>query len=610
VAADSRNRDAQNLLRDLPGLPGIYRMIDDGGTVIYVGKAGNLRKRVTSYFGRGGASAKTRSMVSQIHHIEVTVTRNETEALLLENNLIKELRPRYNVLLRDDKSYPYIYLSAGEDYPRLSFHRGARRGQGRYFGPYPNAGAVRDTLNLLQKLFRVRQCEDSFFRNRSRPCLQYQIKRCSAPCVGRIGVDEYRRDVRHAMMFLDGKNREVINELVTQMDAAAEQLAYEQAASIRDQIARLRRLQETQYVSGDHGDIDVVSCVTINGVGCIEVFFIRAGRNLGNKTFFPRHPAEMHRREILAAFLPQYYLGREIPPEILVDPKPDELTVIAEALAGTRGGPVRIRQSLRGRGAEWLKMASENATQNLRRHLASKANIAQRLLALQDVLGTEERPQRLECFDISHTGGESPVASCVVFDENGPLKSDYRRFNIENVAPGDDYAAIEQAVTRRYLRLKKGEGRLPDVLLIDGGKGQVRKALEALEELQLSDLTVIGVAKGPARRPGEEVLHVATAPAPITLAPDSVALHLIQQIRDEAHRFALAGHRQQRGKRRSRSSLEGIPGIGPARRRLLLRQFGGLQGVARAGIDELSGLEGINRQLAQRIYDTFHNDDP
>ena len=610
MPTEARNHDMQNLLRDLPGLPGIYRMLDAGGTVIYVGKAGNLKKRVASYFSRGGASAKTRSMVAQIHNIEVTVTRNETEALLLENNLIKELRPRYNVLLRDDKSYPYIYLSAGEDYPRLSFHRGARRGPGRYFGPYPNAGAVRDTLNLLQKLFRVRQCEDSFFRNRSRPCLQYQIKRCSAPCVGRVDVDEYRQDVRHATMFLDGKNREVINELVTQMDAAAAQLAYERAAAVRDQIARLRRLQETQYVSGDHGDIDVVSCVTQNGVGCIEVFFIRGGRNLGNKTFFPRHPAGIPTKEILAAFLPQYYLGREIPPEILVDPKPDDTAVIAEALTETRCATVRIRQGLRGRGAEWLKMASENAIQNLRRHLASKANIAQRLLALQEVLGIEERPQRLECFDISHTGGESPVASCVVFDENGPLKSDYRRFNIENVTPGDDYAAIEQAVTRRYLRLKKGEGRLPDVLFIDGGKGQVRKTLDALEELQLSDLVVIGVSKGPARRPGEEVLHISTASAPMTLAPDSIALHLIQQIRDEAHRFALAGHRQQRGKRRNRSSLEGIPGIGPARRRLLLRQFGGLQGVARAGIDELSGLEGINRQLAQRIYDTFHNDDP
>ncbi len=607
-SANQKQFDAQSFLKTLISEPGVYRMLDGEGTVLYVGKASNLRKRVSSYFRSSGLSPKTQALMANMRGMEVTVTHTEGEALILENHLIKELRPRYNVLLRDDKSYPYIYVSSGEDFPRLAFHRGARRAPGRYFGPYPSTTAVRETLNLLQKVFRVRQCEDSFFRNRSRPCLQYQIKRCTGPCVGLVDPDSYQRDVADTIRFLEGRSREVIDDLVARMETASEQLEFELAARYRDQIASLRRVQERQYVSGEAGDLDVVACAVAGGSACVQVFFVRGGRNLGNKAFYPQIPAEAAPGEVLSEFLSQYYPAKELPQEILLsDPVEDE-ELLAEALAAQAGRRVSLRHSVRGERARWVKMARHNAETALAARLSSRLGVQQRLEALQDALSLEQIPGRLECFDISHTMGEATVASCVVFDGEGPAKSDYRRFNIEGIAPGDDYAAMRQALTRRYTRLKQGEGKLPDVLLIDGGRGQIRQAREVLEELQVDGVTVVGVAKGPDRKPGLETLFLSEQSAAIILPEDSPALHLIQQIRDEAHRFAITGHRQRRARSRTTSVLETIPGMGPKRRQRLLQQFGGLREIARAGVEDLASVQGISRDLAQKIYDAFHSE--
>lgn len=600
--------DAKAFLKTLTPRPGVYQMHNAEGEVLYVGKAGNLKKRVSSYFSRSAQTAKTRSLVSQIKSVQVTVTRSETEALLLENNLIKNLKPRYNILLRDDKSYPYIYLSGHPDFPRLGFHRGAQRGKGQYFGPYPSAGAVRDSLNLLQKVFPVRQCEDSFFSNRSRPCLQYQIKRCTAPCVGLVDRETYQEDVRHAVMFLGGKSSQVVDELVTRMETAAAALNFERAAHYRDQIGKLRRVQEKQYVSGETGDIDVVAVAAKSGVGCIQVFYVRGGLLLGNKPFFPIHTQDESETEILNAFLPQYYLGKDVPAEILVNQPLPEIDLLEQALAAQAGRRVTITSRVKGERARWLEMALTNAQESLAGKLASKAGMRSRMVALQEALGLEQPPSRMECFDISHSMGEATVASCVVFNEEGALKSDYRRFNIENITPGDDYAAMHQALLRRYTRLKNGEGKLPDILFIDGGKGQLSEAEKVLEELQLLGVTLVGIAKGPDRKPGLETLFLSGSNSAIILPRDSAALLLIQQIRDEAHRFAISGHRQRRDKTRSGSQLEKIPGLGPKRRRSLLSQFGGMSEVARAGVEDLASVEGISRQLAQRIYDNFHTD--
>jgi len=627
--------DAKAYLQTLTSRPGVYRMLDASGAVLYVGKARNLKKRVASYFTRATQGAKTRAMVAQVRGLEVTVTHTENEALLLESNLIKELKPRYNILLRDDKSYPYIFLSEGDDFPRLSYHRGAKRARGRYFGPYPGAGAVRESLSLLQKLFRVRQCDDNFFRNRSRPCLQYQIQRCTAPCVGLIDKQQYAGDLRHTTMFLEGKSAKVIDELVAKMEQASAALAFEEAAQIRDLIGSLRRVQETQYVSGEGGNLDVIAVMLGGGLACVQVFFVRDGRNLGNKTFFPRHTAEAEPGEVLAAFIAQYYLaghaGRTVPAEILINTplENDEGALLQTVLSEESHHRVRITHKLRGERARWVEMAVTNAENALSAQMATKSTVLRRFEALQDVLQLDSPPQRLECFDISHTMGEATVASCVVLDTTGPVKSDYRRFNIDNITPGDDYAAMRQALLRRYTRLKKGEGKLPDILLIDGGKGQVSEAESVMEELQISGVTLLGVAKGPARRPGEEQLILSTAlsldkapsdtlatdkkllreDAPRILPADSPALHLIQQIRDEAHRFAITGHRARRAKARNTSVLEGISGLGPKRRQTLLKQFGGLQEVARAGVEDLASVPGISKQLAQRVYDVFHVDE-
>lgn len=603
--------DSKAFLKTLTARPGVYRMYDAAGEILYVGKARNLKKRVASYFTRGDHGVKTQTMVAQIRRIEVTVTHTEGEALLLENNLIKALQPRYNILLRDDKGYPYIHLS-DDTFPRLSFYRGKRGGRGRYFGPYPSSNAVRESLNLLQKLFPVRQCDDTFFSHRTRACLQYQIKRCSGPCVGLVTVEQYREHVRHAVMFLEGRNNEVIDELVRRMEAAAAALDFESAAIYRDQIANLRRVQERQYVSGHAGtDCDVIAVATAAGAACVQVFFIRGGHNLGNKTFYPRNAAGAEPGELLGAFLSQHYLGdaqgeRPIPPEILLGQPLEEAAALAEVLSQQAGRRVLLSSRLRGERARWVEMARHNAEHALAAHLASKTHLLSRFEALQEALRLEAMPQRIECFDISHTMGERTVASCVVFDWEGPVKSDYRRYNIEDITPGDDYAAMHQALTRRFRRLQEGEGKAPDILLIDGGAGQVRQAHDVLEELAVSGVLVVGVAKGPTRKAGLEQLVLSGGEAPTILPPESPALHLIQQVRDEAHRFAITGHRQRRAKARRTSSLEDIPGLGPKRRQQLLRQFGGLQEVARAGVEDLAQVHGISRQLAQRIYDALH----
>ncbi len=607
--------DAKAFIKGLPNRPGVYRMLDANGTVIYVGKAVDLKKRVSSYFRANLDSPKTRVMVAQIAAIEVTVTQNESEALILENTQIKELRPRYNVLFRDDKSYPYIYLSTEHPFPRLTFHRGAKRGKGRYFGPYPSAPSVRETLSLLQKLFPVRQCRDSFYNNRSRPCLQYQIKRCTAPCVGLISEQEYAEDVRHATLFLEGKSSAVIDALAERMARAAGELDYEAAARYRDQIASLRHIQDKQYMDSDtSGNLDVIAASAQGGIGCIQVFTIRQGRNLGNRSYFPKHldglEPERLESELIGSFLTQHYLARQddIPAQLIVSHPPVEQALIETALGEAAGRRVSIHHKVRGTRARWLEMAEQNARQTLSLRLNSQATQLQRFEALQEALQLDEMPQRLECFDISHTMGESTVASCVVFDINGPLKSDYRRFNIEGITPGDDYAAMEQALTRRYKRLREGEGKLPDILFIDGGKGQVEIARSVLEELQIPDVRLMGIAKGPGRKPGLETLYLSDGGEETILPADSKALHLIQQIRDEAHRFAITGHRQRRQKTRNTSTLEQIPGLGPRRRQQLLHRFGGLQEIARAGVEDLAAVNGISRKLAQQIYDTFHQD--
>ena len=605
--------DSKPFLKTLTSRPGVYRMLDGSGTVIYVGKAKNLKRRVSSYFRTQGLAPKTQALVANIQAIEVTVTHTENEALLLENNLIKQFRPRYNILLRDDKSYPYLYLS-DDEFPRLGFHRGGRGRRGHYFGPYPSSSAVRESLNLLQKLFPVRQCEEHFYRNRSRPCLQYQIKRCSAPCVGLVTTEQYAEEVRHAVMFLEGRDNAIIDELVKKMEQASLALEFERAAHYRDQIANLRRVQEKQYVMGEGGDLDVVAARVRSGVGCVQVFFIRGGRNLGNKSYFPSHIAESDEAELLQAFLPQYYLapgrsGVALPGEIILSTSLPEQQLLQQVLSERASRKVILSPSVRGDRARWLELAITNAEQALNSHLAAKANIHARFDALQEVFALEEMPQRIECFDISHTMGEATVASCVVFDTNGALKSDYRRFNIEGITPGDDYAAMRQALTRRFKRLKEGEGKFPDILLIDGGRGQLAQAEEVMAELSVAGVMLIGVAKGPERRPGLEQLILSGHTRPTILPADSPALHLIQQVRDEAHRFAITGHRQRRAKARRSSVLEGIPGLGPKRRQQLLRQFGGLQEVARAGVEDLIKIKGISRHLAQSIYDVFHSDE-
>ncbi|VAW81051.1 Excinuclease ABC subunit C [hydrothermal vent metagenome] len=598
--------DIKLFLQKLPQLPGVYRMLDEEEQVLYVGKARNLNQRVKNYFRQEGQGTKQQALMSHTVDIELAITHTEGEALILENNLIKTHKPRYNILLRDDKSYPYIFASTEHDFPRLSFYRGAKKMKGQYFGPYPSAGAVRQTLKLIQKLFPVRQCEDSFFKNRSRPCLQYQIKRCTAPCTELISKEGYAQHVKHAILFLQGRTDDVINDMAAKMEQASDTQDYETAATMRDHIQNLRKLTEQQYVDNEGGDLDIVAVQVLGGQACVQVFFIRGGRNLGNKIFFPKIHKLDDTQSVIQEFISQYYSEKFIPPEIISSHMPADTELLQNALSEQSAHKVVIKHNVRAIRAQWLKLAIHNAEHSLKTHLTSKAGMHKRLLELTEVLGLAECPERMECFDISHTMGEATVASCVVFGTEGPLKSDYRRFNITGITGGDDYAAMQQAIERRYTRLVKGEGRIPDLLVIDGGKGQISKVMEALNEIQVDGVQVIGVAKGPDRRPGQERIFLSNQRTPIILPEESAALHLIQQIRDEAHRFAITGHRHRRAKKRTTSILEEIPGMGPKRRQLLLTRFGGLQQVKRAGVDDLASVDGISKELAQKIYNTFH----
>ena len=606
MSGDLPQFDAKTFVERLPNKPGVYRMLDAQGEILYVGKARNLKNRVGSYFQPSNVQPKVQALVAKTANMEVTITNSETEALLLEFNLIKKHRPRFNVVLRDDKSFPYLHLESAHEFPRLAFYRGSRREPGRYFGPYPSAGAVRESLQQLQKLFRIRNCEDSYFANRTRPCLQYQIQRCTAPCVGLIAADSYARDVGAAVKVLEGRNDEVNEDLAKRMESAAERLDFEEAALIRDQLAKLKVIQAQQIVTAgaDH-DADVIAVASANGEYCVALMFIRAGRSLGSTTFFPKAQfAELN--EVLEAFTTQYYLERDAPAEIIVERDFDEMQVLEAALVQRSSHKVRISSSVRGIRARWLEMMQKNAQEALHMRGLARASIESSLDDIRDAFDLEETPLRLECFDISHTSGTDTVASCVVFGVEGPLKNEYRRFNISGIQPGDDYAAMHQALTRRYKRIKDGEVAKPDVLLIDGGKGQLAEAEQVLKDLGIEGVTLIGVAKGADRRPGQEQLFLLGRDLPTILPPDSRALHLIQRVRDEAHRFAIAGHRRKRAKRHSQSILETIPGLGPVKRRELLKQFGGLQGILRAGIDDFVQIRGLGRELAEVIYEHLH----
>lgn len=600
--------DAKAFLSSLTELPGVYRMLDAGGHVLYVGKAKNLKKRVSSYFRENLPSPRIAHMVSQIAQVETTATRSEAEALLLENNLIKSLNPRYNILFRDDKSYPYIILTRDE-FPRLGFFRGNPDRKAEYFGPYPSAWAVRDGMQTLQKMFRLRTCEDSVFANRSRPCLLFQIRRCSGPCVGHVTAEDYARDVQLAAMFLHGRQQEVIKRLSKSMEEASARLAFEMAALYRDQIQSLRQVQEKQFVSSAKGeDVDIVVALREAGQLCVNLAMVRGGRHLGDRPQFPTNAGDSTPADAVAAFLQQHYAVHPAPARVFVSPTPteeegsDAAAVLAE-LAG-RAVPVLEPRSVVHR--TWVDMALQNARLAIVARNQAAAQQEQRLAALQEALGLTEAVARIECFDISHTQGEATVASCVVYQGNGMKKADYRRFNIRDIQPGDDYAAMRQAVSRRYDSVAAGEGTAPDLILVDGGKGQVGVAYEALTDLGLGDLPMIGVAKGEGRKPGLESLIFPDGREPLQLPPEHPALHLIQEIRDEAHRFAITGHRARRGKARNTSKLESLPGIGPARRKALVAQFGGLPGVLAASPEQLAAVPGISRELADKIYAALH----
>ena len=605
--------DHQSFLKSLTQRPGIYQMLDGDGEVLYVGKAKNLKNRVSSYFRSTGLTTKTAALVKRIISIDVTVTETETEALILEHNLIKQYRPPFNILMRDDKSYPYIFLSDKDRWPRLSFHRGPKKAKGTYFGPFPSVHAVRESMGFLQKTFKVRQCEDVFFKNRSRPCLQYQIKRCTAPCVEFVTADDYAADVNLTRLYLDGKADKILQQLEGEMETAATDLKFEKAAEHRDQIAALRQVQAQQMIEKGSGTIDIVAGAVSNGQACVHMLYVRQGRILGSRSYYPKTPLAEEVSDLLEEFLPQLYLdggGRpDLPKEILVNTQFEGAKVLTDALSQRIGRNIEIRDSVRGFRAKWLELAQRTAEQNLAGKLASKQTLQQRFESLRDTLGLESTPERLECFDISHSSGEAVVASCVVFDNNsGALKSDYRRFNIDNITAGDDYAAMEQAIRRRYTRLMKGEGKLPDILLIDGGKGQIGVAKSVLSDLGVVGVMTIGVAKGTTRKPGMETLILADQNNKVVARPQQPALHLIQQIRDEAHRFAITGHKARRDKKRRVSSLEGIPGVGATRRRDLLKHFGGVGEVKKASVADLMKVDNINKKVAEAIYGALYND--
>ncbi|MGH8758307.1 MAG: excinuclease ABC subunit UvrC [Burkholderiales bacterium] len=598
--------DPGEVVASLPHLPGVYRMLNAAGEVLYVGKARDLKKRVASYFQKTGSLApRIQLVMTQVGGLETTVTRSEAEALLLENNLIKSLSPRYNILYRDDKSYPYIVLT-GHRLPRLGFHRGTLDKAHHYFGPFPNAGAVRESIQLMQKIFRLRTCEDTVFANRSRPCLLYQIKRCTGPCVGLISETDYAEDVKSAELFLQGREDEAVDRLEERMHRAAAEQAYETAAAYRDQIRSLSKVRETQFVTSSRGvDADIVALVATGGLICVNLVMVRGGIHRGDKSFFPQNAQERDEQIALEAFLTQHYLNREVPLAIIVN-RPVEAAALEELLSQQAGTRVQVNATPTGERRIWLRMAEKNAELAIAQRLAAHATQETRLTALQQALGLAENVRRIECFDISHTMGEATVASCVVYDNSAMQPGEYRRYNINGVEPGDDYGAMRQVLDRRYRKIMEGEGKLPDLILIDGGKGQVSTALEVLAEVGLSDLPMIGVAKGEERKAGLEQLFFPDRNEPLRLGSDHPGLHLIQQIRDEAHRFAISGHRNRRAKARNRSTLEEIGGIGAKRRQRLLSRFGGLKGVASASVEELAQVEGISTELAEKIYQQLH----
>ncbi len=614
----SQSFDHKTFLKNMTSRPGVYQMHDGKGEVIYVGKAKNLKNRLSSYFASRGLTAKTVALVARIVRIDVTVTATEAEALILEQNLIKSHRPPFNILLRDDKSYPYVFLSAG-DYPRLSYHRGAKRQKGRYFGPYPSAGAVRESLTLLQRMFKVRQCEDSFYNARSRPCLQYQIKRCTAPCVNLVAPEDYQRQVDNTRLFLEGKSSVLSERLATLMQEAAANLAFEEAGEYRDQIQYLQKVTEAQFIESDasgqvNSNVDVVAVSVKAGLCCVHVLYIRSGRMLGSKSFYPKPTLDQAEMEMLEAFLMQYYLEQarntpsELPTRIIVTLLSTECRVLEQAVTTLSQKRLTIVQAKQGMAVKWLQLANDTAAENLKQRLTDKQSIRERFEDLQQQFNLEELPKRIECFDISHSSGEDTVASCVVFDQAGPVKSDYRRFNIEGITGGDDYAAMRQALYRRFKRLAKGEGKSPDVLLIDGGKGQVTQAKLVLEEFQLEHILIIGVAKGSTRKAGFEQLILANENRVVKLNDDAKALHLIQYVRDESHRFAIKSHTAKRDKKRSKSQLDGIPGVGPKRRKDLLLHFGSVKSIKEAPVRELIKVQGVSEKIAEDIYACFHND--
>ncbi len=603
-AAKTPGFDGKAFVRGLSTAPGVYRMLAADGGVLYVGKAGALKKRVASYFSAAPKAPRTLAMLSQVAAMEVTVTRTEAEALLLENQLIKSLKPRYNVLLRDDKSYPYVLLTQ-EPWPRIAVHRGPRGVPGRYFGPYTSVVAVRDTLNMMQKLFKLRTCEDSVFRNRSRPCLQHQIGRCTAPCVGLVSARDYAESVRRASLFLDGRSDDLTRELGEAMEAASGRLDFEEAARLRDLVAGIRTLQARQYVDGDAAELDVLACAMQGTQACVLLLSFRDGRNLGTRSFFPKTNGSGDPAEVLAAFVSQYYAEQVPPREIVLDREIEDAELLQEAFSAAAGRKVALKASVRGERARYLDLARRNAELALATELGSQASQLARMESLRELLELEEPPQRIECFDISHTMGEATVASCVVFDPQGAVRGQYRRYNISGIEPGDDYAAMHQALERRFRRAVAEEGVLPDVLLIDGGAGQVAQARGVLADLGIEGVLLVGVAKGPERRAGHEALLLPDG-LELRPGPDSPGLQLIQQVRDEAHRFAITGHRGRRQKARTSSRLEDIPGIGPRRRASLLKHFGGLAGLRAAGEEEIAQVDGVNAALAARIYATLH----
>ena len=611
TASKPTSFDSASFLKTVTEKAGVYVMLNVAGEVLYVGKAKNLRKRLSSYFRASGLTTKTMALVGRIHEIEVTVTASEREALLLEQNLIKQYKPPYNILLRDDKSYPYIYLSTDHEHPRLSIHRGRKTGKGQYFGPYPSAAAVRESLSWLQKVFRVRQCEDSYYKGRSRPCLQYQIGRCSAPCVGIVSDKEYAVDVNYTELFLKGKSSDIQADLANQMERHAAALEFEQAADLRDRIAHLQQVQSTQCIEGETGDMDILGGVMDGGQVCIQLVCVRGGRVLGSRSYFPKSQLEEPLAMQIEAFVAQHYLigsgASDIPREIISNIMLDDSDLLAASLTEQAGRQVSLSHKVRSNRAKWQTLALTAAEQNLKNRLASSASSLKRFKALQAVLGLEKLPERLECFDISHSSGEATVASCVVFDGNGPLKSDYRKMNIDGIAPGDDYAAMYQALSRRYTRVKAGEVLMPDILFIDGGKGQLTQAKAVMAELGIDNLLMVGVAKGSDRRAGLEILIRGDDGREISLPDNSPALHLVQHIRDESHRFAITGHKARRDKTRRQSTLEGIPGVGAKRRRELLRYFGGLQGVKQAGVEDLQRVPGISEKIALQIYEDLRS---